>query len=96
MLALTLGVFCLLALSCEPKQRLTVSIEGEQFMLNGEATYKGRYWEGHKIEGLLMNSRMVQGIFDDMNQETAGKWKYPDTGTWGSPEKYRGIYGSYG
>ena len=29
-----------------------------------------------------MNSRMVQGIFDDMNPETASKWKYPDTGTW--------------
>jgi hypothetical protein len=25
---------------------------------------------------------MVQGIFDDMNPETASKWKYPDNGIW--------------
>jgi len=59
-----------------------VTIDGDQFYLDGELTYKGRFWEGSKIEGLLMNSRMVQGIFDDMNPETAVKWKYPDTGSW--------------
>lgn len=51
-------------------------------MLNGEFTYKGRYWQGHRIEGLLMNSRMIQGIFDDRNPATAGKWAYPDSGVW--------------
>jgi hypothetical protein len=65
-----------------PEPRLTVSIEGDQFFLDGEPTYKGRTWEGHPIEGLLMNSRMVQGIFDDRNPATASKWKYPDTGVW--------------
>ena len=65
------------------KQRVTeVSIEGEQFFVNGEPTYKGRIWNGHKIEGLLMNSRMVQGIYDDLNPETRGMWAYPDTGVW--------------
>ena len=65
------------------KQRVTeVSIEGEQFLVNGEPTYKGRVWNGHKIEGLLMNSRMVQGIYDDLNPETRGMWTYPDTGVW--------------
>ena len=59
-----------------------VTIEGEKFLINGEPTYKGRIWEGHPIEGLLMNSRMVQGIFDDLNPETAGNWKYPDTQKW--------------
>ena len=29
-----------------------------------------------------MNSRMVQGIFDDLNPETAGYWIYPDTKKW--------------
>ena len=29
-----------------------------------------------------MNSRMVQGIFDDLNPETAVRWKYPDTKIW--------------
>jgi hypothetical protein len=29
---------------------------------------------------------MVQGVFDDLNPETANKWKYPDTGKW-DPER---------
>ena len=33
-----------------------------------------------------MNSRMVQGIFNDENPETSGKYKYPDTGEW-DPER---------
>jgi len=70
----------------DDQSRPTISIEGNQFLVNGELTYKGRHWEGHKIEGLLMNSRMVQGIFDDLNPETALKWKYPDTGLW-DPER---------
>lgn len=69
------------------KQRQTiVSIEKDRFLINGELTYKGRYWQGNRIEGLLMNSRMVQGIFDDRNVETAGWWAYPDTGEW-DPER---------
>jgi hypothetical protein len=31
-----------------------------------------------KVEGLLMNSRMVQGVFDDLNPATRHLWKYPD------------------
>lgn len=59
-----------------------VSIEGATFTINGEPTYHGRRWRGFKIEGLLMNSRMVQGIFDDENPETLSRWAYPDTGAW--------------
>lgn len=59
-----------------------VSIDGESFLINGEPTYASRYWNGHKIEGLLLNSRMVQGIFDDLNPETRSRWAYPDTGEW--------------
>jgi len=59
-----------------------VSIKGEKFLINGKPTYKGRSWQGHSIEGLLMNSRMVQGIFDDQNPQTADQWKYPDTQKW--------------
>jgi len=33
-----------------------------------------------------MNSRMVQGIFDDENPETRSNWRYPDTGIW-DPER---------
>ena len=64
------------------KNRTVVTIKGDQFFINGEITYKGRYWKGSKIEGLLLNSRMIQGIFDDLNPETAGMWVYPDTKTW--------------
>jgi histidinol phosphatase-like PHP family hydrolase len=64
------------------KLRTLVTIRGEQFFINGQPTYPGRYWKGNKIEGLLLNSRMVQGIFDDLNQETRSTWIYPDTRTW--------------
>ncbi|MFK7814500.1 MAG: hypothetical protein AB8B59_18535 [Maribacter sp.] len=60
----------------------TVSISGNQFFINGKPTYEGRYYKGNKIEGLLMNSRMVQGIFDDLNPTTKHHFKYSDTGSW--------------
>lgn len=63
-------------------QRTIVEIRGNQFLINEEVTYKGRFWMGNKIEGLLLNSRMVQGIFDDYNEETRTKWKYPDSQKW--------------
>lgn len=66
--------------------RTTVSIDGEAFRIDGKPTYAGRTWRGMKVEGLLMNSRMVQGIFDDLNPETRDMWKYPDTGRW-DPER---------
>lgn len=64
----------------------SVSIEGDGFFLNGRPTYAGRSFQGKKIEGLLLNSRMVQGIFDDRNRETRTRWSYPDTGQW-DPER---------
>lgn len=73
-----------------PKGRRTeVAIRGDAFLINGEPTYKGRTWNGKKVEGLLMNSRMVQGTFDDLNPETVGKWKYPDTGKWDADRNTR-------
>jgi hypothetical protein len=71
----------------EPKSRRTaVSIESDEFWINGEPTYRGRVWNGKKIQGLLFNSRMVQGIFDDLNPETRSRWVYPDTKRW-DPER---------
>lgn len=76
-----------LIIACSPPQKRTVvSISGNQFYINDELTYKDRTWEGNKIEGLLFNSRMVQGIFDDQNPETRVNFKYPDTGVW-DPER---------
>ncbi len=66
--------------------KTTVSIVGDSFYVNGRPSYAGRRWNGHAIEGLLMNSRMVQGIFDDLNPATAAQWAYPDTGKW-DPER---------
>ena len=69
--------------SKEKKAKQTiVTIKGDKFLINGQPTYKGRKWQGFPIEGLLMNSRMVQGIFDDTNPGTAGQWVYPDTKKW--------------
>ena len=52
------------------------------FTINGQPTYAGRTWHGKKIEGLLLNSRMVQAIFDDRNPDTVSRWPYPDTKKW--------------
>lgn len=68
------------------KRRTTISIEGDRFLINGRPTYEGRSYRGMKVEGLLMNSRMVNGIFDDMNSSTRSFWNYPDTGNW-DPER---------
>jgi hypothetical protein len=73
------------ALSCSQSplpERTLVGIRGEKILINGEPTYKGVRWNGYPIEGLLFNSRMVQGIFDDLNPEFVDRWKYPDTGEW--------------
>ncbi len=63
-------------------RKTKVDIVGDGFKINGRPTYRGRSYQGKKIEGLLMNTRMVQGIFDDRNAETRGRWAYPDTGKW--------------
>ncbi len=74
-----------IALAAEPP-RTEVAIRGDQFLINGKPTYAGQSFHGKKIEGLLFNSRMVQGIFDDLNPKTRSRWAYPDTGKW-DPER---------
>ncbi|MSU49598.1 MAG: hypothetical protein EXS37_11005 [Opitutus sp.] len=69
--------------------KTTVTIRGEDFLLNGRPTYEGRTWRGHRIEGLLMNNRVVQGTFDDLNPETVKRWAYPDTGNWDAERNNR-------
>ena len=75
------------AVTAAPKT--TVSIDGDRFYINGRPTYEGRTWKGHKIEGLMTNSRMVQGVFDDLNPETVSRWAYPDTGKWDAERNVR-------
>jgi len=84
----------LLLAACASPQAATdrkteVSIRGDAFFINGKPTYAGRSWQGKKIEGLLLNSRMVQGTFDDLNPETVGRWAYPDTKTWDAERNTR-------
>lgn len=79
----------LLTLSLVCHAETVVSIQGEDFHLNGQPTYAGRDWRGHRVEGLLMNSRMVQGVFDDQNPETVKNWAYPDTKIWDAERNTR-------
>ena len=59
-----------------------VSIDGENFLIDGVPTYRGRVYHGSPIEGLLFNTRMVQATFDDENPPSRDNWAYPDTGVW--------------
>jgi hypothetical protein len=72
-----------------PGRKTTISIQGDSFLINGQPTLKGVVWRGHKMEGLLPNSRMVQGVFDDLNPETHARWAYPDTKTWDAARNTR-------
>jgi hypothetical protein len=63
-------------------------IEADSFLINGEPFYQSRASRGCAVEGLLMNSRMVQGIFDDLNPATRGMWDYPD-GPWDADRNTR-------
>ena len=69
----------------QPAGRHThVAIEGDAFLINGELTYAGRIYrrspdgEPRNVAGLLLNARMVQGIFDDLNPATRALWDYPE------------------
>lgn len=76
-----------LALAEEPRTR--VSIVDDAFHINERPTYAGRTWKGKRIEGLLLNSRMVQAIFDDLNPRTRARWAYPDTNVWDAERNLR-------
>ena len=67
----------------------TVTIAGEDFHINDQPTYTGRMWRDHRIEGLLLNSRMVQATFNDRNTNTVARWAYADTGRWDADRNTR-------
>ena len=58
-----------------------ISIDDTNFLINGQVSNQGT-----SAQGLLLNSRMVQALFDDENPSTLGERKYPDSGTW-DPER---------
>ena len=67
-------------------KKTQVAIDGQSWLINGQPTYPRREYRGWPIEGLLLNSRMVNAIFDDENPHTQALWRYPDTGVW-DPER---------
>ena len=87
--------FIVISAATAPRQagaaarKTTISIQADIFLINGQPTLKGVVWRGHKLEGLLPNSRMVQGVFDDLNPETRARWAYPDTKTWDAARNTR-------
>jgi hypothetical protein len=86
---LVLSLSVLAADPASPPHRTDVSIVGDEFLINSRPTCAGRSWHGHKIEGLLLNARVVQGIFDDRNTNTVARWAYPDTGKWDAERNTR-------
>src|SRR5258705_1654089 len=82
----TLSLIALLLIAfftdAAPARKTICSIVGDEFYNNGQPTCQGRTWNGKKIQGLLLNSRMVQGIFHDRNTNTVQRWAYPDTRKW--------------
>ena len=56
-----------------------VAIQEDAWLINERPTYAERRYRGWKIEGLLLNSRMAQAIFDDDNPIARILWRYPDT-----------------
>lgn len=60
----------------------TIHIETDRFFVDGTPTYARCHFRDEPIEGLLLNSRMIQATFDDENPETVHRWAYPDSGTW--------------
>ena len=66
--------------------KTVVEIDGIDFLINGRKTYAGRKDGRRRIEGLLLNSRMIQAIFDDECPATRRAWLYPDTGVWDPDE----------
>ena len=86
---LTLASLAAVPGAARTKAPTQVSIQGDRFFLNGKPTYAGRSFQGKRIDGLLLNARMIQGIYDDLNPETRSRWAYPDTGKWDAERNTR-------
>src|SRR5215813_2063096 len=76
---LTLLITSPVALAAEPTAKVPVtkvSIVDGRWRLNSELTYRGA-----NAEGLLMNVRMVNAVFEDANDKTRPKQLDPDANT---------------
>ena len=59
-----------------------ISLEGDKFLVNGTPTNEATTFRGVSMEGLMMNSRMANAVFDDDNEFTRHLWAYPDNEKW--------------
>lgn len=64
----------------------SVAIDGTDWLVNGVPLGQSRTFRDFGVEGLLLNSRMANAVFDDANPFTRDLWAYPDTGVW-DPER---------
>ncbi len=64
--------------SAEFQPQTAISIEGPNFKINGELTYKNLHLKAH---GRLMNARMVNAVFEDSNPETCPEGFAPQANT---------------
>ena len=58
----------------------TISISGKNFYINNKKTYSSSTFP--HVPGLLINSRMINAIFNNSNTEYNYLFEYPDTGKW--------------
>jgi len=68
-----------------------VAIDGEDWLVDDRPLYEGLTYRGWSIAGLLLNSRMANGLFDDLNPFTRPLWAYPDTGAWDPDRNLREL-----
>ena len=73
------------------RRQTRVAVDGEAWLINGVPTWRQREYRGWPIEGLLLNSRMANAVFDDANPATRFLWRYPDTGRWDADRNHRRI-----
>eukprot|EP00755_Sulcionema_specki_P026178 Sspe_Gene.85041::Locus_55861_Transcript_1_1_Confidence_1.000_Length_1874::g.85041::m.85041 len=66
--------------------------DGDSFTIDGKLTYADAADE--RVHGLLLNSRMIEGIFDDENEETLHLFQYPDSGKWDPERNTREFIGN--
>ncbi len=76
-LLLCSGLAAFSAFSRDAGRRTVVTIRGDRFFVNGAELYRHR-----PVHGLLLNSRMIQAVWDDRNPKTASNFAYPDSRRW--------------
>jgi hypothetical protein len=57
-----------------------VAMRCDGLLILTRPTYAGRTWRGRSVGSLLLRSRMVPGVFDDLKPETRSKWIHADVG----------------